>query len=77
MITVDGQPVSCSTCAFWHPLPRTPAKGTCRARAPFLVNRPDGAVWTSWPVTLADAWCGDHSTLCGNVSDGLTTSGPC
>jgi hypothetical protein len=28
-----------------------------------LVNRPDGAIFTSWPLTKEDDWCGDHSTV--------------
>jgi hypothetical protein len=64
-VTLPG--ATCSTCIFWsalpvkHGVPQT--RGQCRARAPWLVNRPDGAVWTSWPLTKEVDWCGNHSVL--------------
>lgn len=57
----------CVSCAFWSvaPVARSRAgarKGQCRAHAPLLVSRSDQpGMWTSWPMTHEDDWCGDHA----------------
>jgi hypothetical protein len=59
--------VNCMGCAFWNALPakhgRPETRGQCRARAPNLVTTPQGQIFTSWPLTKEDDWCGDHSTI--------------
>lgn len=65
----------CINCVFWVRDGETQS-GTCHRRAPVAAivseQSPGGnalqpSIYSAWPATLADHWCGDFSVKDGTV----------